>query len=74
MVERENTGFPAIYRWHEDISLDGGFEIVDTEPALPVAAAQSSETLLFDYCSMAVGADGSIYILSFSELWRVGPP
>jgi hypothetical protein len=60
---------------NEDSDQASGIELINTIPSLAQAQAQASkiETFAFDYCSIAGAPDGSVYLVTYSQLWRVAP-
>ena len=47
--------------------------LVETTPTLDYVKGMQDEVLAFDYCSMAAASDGSLYIQTFQQLWKVWP-
>ncbi len=69
MVEGATDGGPHLYHVAEDATALGGTEEVETSPSL--VAAANDENGNFDYCSIAVDNDGTVFIEDFAELWKV---
>jgi hypothetical protein len=64
---------PNLYHIAEDASGTRGLELIDTVPTFSFAAKTQSETFAFDYCSLAVGPDGTVYYQTYSQIWKVSP-
>ena len=47
--------------------------LVETTPSLADVKAQQTDTLAFEFCSMAAASDGSLYLQTFQQLWKVSP-
>jgi len=47
--------------------------LVETTPSLAEAKQMQTEPLTFVFCSMAAANDGSIYLQTFQQLWKVSP-
>lgn len=49
--------------------------LVETTPSLADVKTQESQAnlLAFEFCSMAAASDGSLYIQSYQQLWKVWP-
>ena len=65
----------TLYHLSEDSDQTSGIERIDTTPTFTEALveAQQSDVFAFDYCAIAGAPDGSVYLVTFSELWRVDP-
>jgi hypothetical protein len=64
---------PHLYHIAEDASGPHGLELIETVPTFDFAAKTQSETFAFDFCSLAVGPDGTVYYQTYSQLWKISP-
>ena len=64
---------PELYHLTEDSDQVNGIELIDTTPTLAQAQSSQTETFGFDYCAIAGAPDGSVYLVTYSQLWRVAP-
>jgi hypothetical protein len=62
---------PHLYHIDETATGTQAFSGVSTRPSLAEAKASDSAPLAFDYCSLAVGPDGAIFLQTGSELWKI---
>ena len=46
---------------------------VETSPSLEAVKGLQDDPLTFVFCSMAAASDGSLYIQTFKQLWKVSP-
>ncbi len=47
--------------------------LVETAPSLAEAAAAQYDPLTFVFCSMAAAEDGTLYLQTFQQMWKVSP-
>jgi len=73
MAEDDDTGDSTLLHFGEDVSETNGATRVLSAPTFAQAAETQDETLLFRYCAMAAGKDGTVWIQSFKQLWRLSP-
>jgi hypothetical protein len=72
-VLRDENMSPRLYRFAESASGPQDFVEVTTSPSLAQAQASTSEVFAFDYCSLAVAHDGTLFLQTMSQLWSVSP-
>lgn len=62
-----------LYHINDDATSTSGYGVVAVSPSLTQAKKETTETFAFDYCSLAVAPDGTIYFQTFSQLWKITP-
>jgi hypothetical protein len=64
-----------IYHLPDGATDKGQATLVETTPSLADAQAAAAQTdpLSFVFCSMAAASDGSLYLQTFQQLWKVSP-
>jgi hypothetical protein len=73
LAERADDYSPQLYHVSEDASGLMGLEVIDTEPTFLVAKKTQTETYGFDFCSLAAARDGTVFLQTYSQLWKVSP-
>jgi hypothetical protein len=63
----------SLYHLTDDVTSTSGYALVPLSPSLTQAKMETKETFAFDYCSLAVAPDGTIYFQTFSQLWKITP-
>ena len=64
---------PRIYHLPDGATDKADATVVETTPSLAEAQAAQNDPLSFVFCSMAAASDGTLYIQSFQQLWKVSP-
>lgn len=73
LVVHTETGLAArLFHLTETSGDRQGFTEVQTVPSL-VEVSEGEFDSTFSYCAMAVAPDGSVYIQTFGQLWRLSP-
>jgi hypothetical protein len=72
-VVRNLDNQPTLYHVDETAPGASAFVPVTTSPSLIEAQMSTNETFAFDYCSLAVGPDGRIFLQTMSQLWSISP-
>jgi hypothetical protein len=73
LVVRTETGLAArLFHLTETSDETQGFTEVETVPSL-VELSEGEANHSFSYCAMAVAPDGSVYIQTVGQLWRLLP-
>jgi hypothetical protein len=67
------TGGPRLYHVTEDASGSNEPTEVSTTPSLAEAQRLANIPLAFRYCSIAAGHDGTIFLQTFQQLWKIAP-
>jgi len=67
----DNLEDPRLYHLTEDATGSNGLTAIETVPSLADAEKSQSEVFAFLYCSLAVGRDGTVFLQTRSQLWKV---
>ncbi len=73
LIEEEGSGKPQLYHLTESSTQAAGIELITTTPTFAEAREAYSPVAFSNGCSMAAAPDGSLYIQSYYQLWRVWP-
>jgi hypothetical protein len=68
----ETPSGARLFHLCENATRFAGYNAIVTSPEIPEAAKQSSG-LAFRYCSLIASEDGTVFVQTFNELWRVSP-
>jgi len=62
-----------IYHFADGATAAADATLVETTPPFGQVQGLQADPLDFVFCSMAAATDGSIYVQTFSQLWKVSP-
>jgi hypothetical protein len=65
---------PRLYHVAEDAQGSTGLIWIQTTPTIAQAKKSQNETFGFDFCSLAVASDGTVFFQTYHQLWKVTPP
>jgi hypothetical protein len=64
---------PHLYHVTEDAQGTNGLELIDTIPTFAQAKQSQNEVYGFDFCSLAVARDSTVFFQTYHQLWKVSP-
>lgn len=67
----EYDGELRLVRYAEDATETSGFEFLVTSPS--IEQARGRDSFLLSFCELAVAPSGTIFILSWGQLWKATP-
>ncbi len=73
VVDDFPPGATRIYHLADGATDAAAATLVETTPSLAAVKAMQDDPVIFMFCSMAAASDGSIYLQSFQQLWKVSP-
>jgi hypothetical protein len=75
VVRDARDGAPKLYHIAADAQGPTGLDWIRTEPSFADAALSddNADPSGFDFCSLAVAKNGTVYYQTFSQLWKVEP-
>jgi hypothetical protein len=73
VVNDASDNSPRLYHIDEDAHGSSGVTRIDTVPSLTQAKRSNGEVFGFLYCSVATAQDGTIFIQTYHQLWKVYP-
>jgi hypothetical protein len=60
-----------LYRLTDEVTSTSGYARVGLSPPLSEAEKSTDETFAFSHCSLAVAGDGSVYLQTVTQLWKI---
>ena len=73
VIEDYAEDAPRLYHLTQDAQGTNGVTWIQTTPTFAQAKASQGEVFGFDFCSVAAGPDGTVFIQTYHQLWRVSP-
>ena len=73
VVDDFPPGAARIYHLADGATDVAGATLVETTPSLAAVQGMQDDPLIFMFCSMAAASDGSLYLQTFQQLWKVSP-
>jgi hypothetical protein len=64
---------PRLYHVAENTEGVMGATLIETTPSFVEAKRSQDEAFGFDFCSVATARDGTVFIQTYSQLWKISP-
>jgi hypothetical protein len=72
-VYSDGSDVPRLYHVAEDAQAANGLVWIQTVPTFGDAKKSQGEVFGFDFCSVAAARDGTVFVQTYHQLWKVSP-